>query len=179
MPGEHARTAQGSGLSSGVTEGCSGRDVLGKPPPNVSGTAAVPGPGSAGSRLRPKLRMDYLVKGYVELLTIIATSVLTEPANAPAPWPHVAELEDTASKLKIKYDKVPLRGSNHAVLYAYAQPIDWRLNPCAERRPSVRRSLRPSIAFGSHCQRGARTRCVLRQPPQAESKRSYSPPPSR
>eukprot|EP00966_Prymnesium_polylepis_P026943 623068-Prymnesium_polylepis.1 len=43
----------GSGLSSGMTEGCSGRDVVGKPPPNMSGTAAVPGPGSAGSRLRP------------------------------------------------------------------------------------------------------------------------------
>eukprot|EP00966_Prymnesium_polylepis_P229813 5317630-Prymnesium_polylepis.1 len=41
--------AQDSGLSSGVTEGCSGRGVLGKPPPNVSGAAAVPGPGSAGS----------------------------------------------------------------------------------------------------------------------------------
>eukprot|EP00966_Prymnesium_polylepis_P159257 3680593-Prymnesium_polylepis.1 len=59
------RAAQGSGLSSGVTEGCSGQDVVGKPPPNVSGTAAVPGVGSAGSCLRPKLRMDYLVKGYV------------------------------------------------------------------------------------------------------------------
>eukprot|EP00966_Prymnesium_polylepis_P100798 2334657-Prymnesium_polylepis.1 len=55
-----------SGPSSGVTEGRSGRNVPGKPLRNVSGAAAVPGPGSVGSRLRPKLRMDYLVKGYVD-----------------------------------------------------------------------------------------------------------------
>eukprot|EP00966_Prymnesium_polylepis_P061558 1428553-Prymnesium_polylepis.1 len=58
--------AKAAGPSSGVAEGCSGRNVPGRPPRNVSGAAAVPEPGSAGSRLRPKLRMDYLVKGYVE-----------------------------------------------------------------------------------------------------------------
>eukprot|EP00966_Prymnesium_polylepis_P262773 6069219-Prymnesium_polylepis.2 len=42
--------AQGTGPSSGVAEGCSRRNVPGKPLQNVSGAAAVPGPGSVGSR---------------------------------------------------------------------------------------------------------------------------------
>jgi hypothetical protein len=74
--------------------------------------------------------------GIVSIVTVIAASALAgskhaKPANAPASWPHMAELKEAAAKLKIKHDKAAKRATLLAAIHAY-----WLALP-AERKDAL------------------------------------------
>jgi hypothetical protein len=74
--------------------------------------------------------------GIVSIVAAIAASALAgskhaKPANAPALWPRVDELKETAKKLKIKHDKAAKRATLLAAIHAY-----WLALP-AERKDAL------------------------------------------